>query len=99
MSGQLGAGKDAGATRAGLGDIGFEAEIDDFAGALHESIECFGLSVATTKTGNGGDVTAFLVLFDQDGKFFLGFKRWASLEKCSSKKAGWMKEAKAHNQQ
>lgn len=86
-------------SRAGLGNLGFEGELDYFADALHEGVQRFGLRVATAKCGNGGDLIAFLVLFDQDGKFVFGLQVMASLEKFSTKKVGWMKEAKAHNQQ
>jgi hypothetical protein len=52
--------------------IVFEAELDDFADALHEGVQRFGLRVATAKGRNSGDVKAFLVLLDQDGKFLFG---------------------------
>ena len=57
---------------ADLGDIGFEAELDYLADSLHEGVERLGLGVATAKCGNGGDVEAFLVLLDQDGKLLFG---------------------------
>jgi hypothetical protein len=36
--------------------------------------------VATAKGGNGGDVKAFLVLFDQDGKFLFGLHEMGLFE-------------------
>ena len=47
----------------------FQAKLDHFAGALHQSVEVFGLSVAAVKGRNGGDVIAFLVLLDQHCEF------------------------------
>jgi hypothetical protein len=46
-----------------------KAELDDFAHALHEGVEILGLGMAAVKSGNGGDVEAFLVLLDQDREF------------------------------
>jgi hypothetical protein len=50
--------------------IVLQAELNDFADALHEGIEGPGLRVATAEGRNGSDVKTFLVLLDEDGKFF-----------------------------
>ena len=42
-----------------------------FPDALHQSVEILGLGVATVKSGNGGDVVAFLVLLNEHGEFSL----------------------------
>ena len=48
-----------------------KAELDDFAYALHQCVESFGLRVATAQGGDSGDVVAVFVLLDDHGKFAL----------------------------
>jgi hypothetical protein len=47
----------------------FQAQINHFASALHERVEVFCLGVATSQTGDCGDVIALFVAFDDDGEF------------------------------
>lgn len=52
----------------------FEAELDHFTDALHESIQVPGLSVAAVEGRNRRDVIAFFVLLDEDSEFSLSFQ-------------------------
>jgi hypothetical protein len=56
--------------RAGRVTILFEAQGDDLAYALHQGVEAFGLRVAPTESGDGGNEIAVLVFFDHDGELF-----------------------------
>jgi hypothetical protein len=47
----------------------FQAQLNHFASALHERVEVFCLGVATSQTGDCGDVIALFVAFDDDGEF------------------------------
>jgi hypothetical protein len=47
----------------------FQAQLNHFARALHESVEVFRLGVATSEAGNCGDVTAVFVPFNDDREF------------------------------
>jgi hypothetical protein len=47
----------------------FQAQLNHFACALHESVEVFRLGVATSEAGNCGDVTAVFVPFNDDREF------------------------------
>jgi len=50
----------------------FEAQGDDLAHALHQSIEAFRLRMAAAKGWNGGNEIALFVLLNQDGECSLG---------------------------
>ena len=47
----------------------FQAQLNHFACALHESVEVFRLGLATSQAGNCGDVTAVFVSFKYDREF------------------------------
>jgi hypothetical protein len=57
---------------AGWVTILFEAQGGDLAYALHQSIEAFGLRIASAKSGNGGNEIALFVLLDHDSEFSTG---------------------------
>jgi hypothetical protein len=47
----------------------FQAQLNHFARALHESVEVFRLGVATSQAGNCGNVTAVFVPLNNDREF------------------------------